>query len=195
MIVLAVCAVVGSQIARAIAFPLAFSLLAVPIGEFLVPVMIEHTADFTVGALRLSGIPIYREGNNFVIPSGRWSVVEACSGLRYLIASITLGLLYAYLTYSSLLRRSLFVLASVLVPIVANWVRAYMIVMIGHLSGMKYAAGVDHLLYGWVFFGLVMLMLFWIGSRWREDLVAIPAATQPSVRSGDDLSRILPIGA
>jgi EpsI family protein len=44
-----------------------------------------------------------------------------------------------------------------------------MIVMIAHLSGMKLALGVDHYIYGWVFFGLVMLLLFWIGSFWRED--------------------------
>jgi EpsI family protein len=40
--------------------------------------------------------------------------------------------------------------------------------MIGHLSGMKLAMGVDHFIYGWVFFGMVMLLLFWIGSRWSE---------------------------
>jgi exosortase A len=170
MIALAAWAVLGTRVAYLIAFPLAFTLLAVPIGEFLLPTLIEQTADFTVGALRLSGIPIYREGNNFVIPSGSWSVVEACSGLRYLIASVMLGLLYAYLSYRSWRRIALFIIASVLVPIVANWIRAYMIVMIGHLSGMKYAVGADHLLYGWVFFGIVMLILFWIGSHWREDL-------------------------
>src|SRR6185436_6553542 len=70
----------------------------------------------------------------------------------------------------SLARRVAFVAASMVVPIVANWLRAYMIVMIGHLSGMKYAVGVDHLIYGWVFFGVVMALLFWVGSHWREDL-------------------------
>jgi EpsI family protein len=55
------------------------------------------------------------------------------------------------------------------VPIFANGVRAYMIVMIGHLSGMELATGVDHLIYGWLFFGLVMFIMFWIGSYWRED--------------------------
>lgn len=163
-------ATLGTELAKAIAFPLLFTLLAVPIGEFMLPILIEHTADFTVGALRATGIPVYREGNSFVVPTGHWSVVEACSGLRYLIASITLGLLYAYLSYRSPLRRLVFVMASVVVPIVANWLRAYMIVMIGHLSGMTLAVGVDHLLYGWVFFGIVMLILFWIGSYWREDV-------------------------
>jgi EpsI family protein len=55
------------------------------------------------------------------------------------------------------------------VPIIANGIRAYLIVMMGHLSGMTAAVGADHLVYGWVFFGLVMLILFWIGSFWRED--------------------------
>jgi len=40
---------------------------------------------------------------------------------------------------------------------------------------MKYAVGFDHLIYGWVFFGVVMLILFWIGSFWREDLDPHPA--------------------
>jgi hypothetical protein len=57
----------------------------------------------------------------------------------------------------------------VVVPIIANGLRAYMIVMIGHLSGMELATGVDHLIYGWLFFGLVMFIMFWIGSYWRED--------------------------
>jgi len=55
--------------------------------------------------------------------------------------------------------------------VIANWARAYMIVMIGHLSGNRLAVGVDHLIYGWVFFGLVILVMFWLGSRWREDTV------------------------
>ncbi len=96
-------------------------------------------------------------------------MVEGCSGLRYLIASITLGVLYAYLTYRSWKRRLLFSIAAMIVPIFANSGRAYMIVMIAHLSDMKLALGVDHYIYGWVFFGIVMLLLFWIGSFWRED--------------------------
>jgi EpsI family protein len=78
------------------------------------------------------------------------------------------------LMYRSLWRRAIFVALSIAIPIVANWVRAYMIVMIGHLSDMRYAVGVDHLIYGWLFFGLIMLILFWIGSFWREDHLQRP---------------------
>lgn len=169
MIPAVVWAILGNRMVWALAFPLAYLLLAVPFGEALISPLIDFTADFTVRALQLTGIPVYREGSFFTIPSGNWSVVEACSGLRYLIASFTLGTLYAYLTYRSLKRRLVFIAFSVIVPIIANGIRAYMIVMTGHLSDMRLAVGVDHLIYGWIFFGFVMLLLFWIGSFWRED--------------------------
>lgn len=168
IIILAIISLVGRQVSNTIAFPLLFLFFAVPIGDFLMPRLMEWTADFTVLALQLTGIPVYREGQNFIIPSGNWSVVEACSGVRYLIASLTVGTLYAYLTYTSLKRRLIFIVVSLLVPIVANWLRAYIIVMLGHLSGNKLAAGVDHLIYGWVFFGVVIIIMFAIGARWAE---------------------------
>ncbi len=162
-------AVLGWQVTRYLAFPLLFLFFAVPMGQDLIPPMMEFTATFAVEAVRLSGIPVYREGLWFSLPSGNWSVVEACSGVRYLIASITLGFVYAYVTYHTLWKRMLFVLMSAVVPIFANGVRAYMIVMIGHLSKMEYAVGVDHLIYGWIFFGVVMFLLFWLGSFWQEE--------------------------
>jgi len=191
IIVLACAALLGKSVSRQLAFPLLFLFFAVPIGDFLMPKLMEWTADFTVIALRLSGIPVYREGQNFVVPSGNWSVVEACSGIRYLIASLTVGTLYAYLTYTSLKRRLIFVGISLLVPVVANWLRAYLIVMIGHLSGNKLAVGVDHLIYGWVFFGVVIFLMFWVGSRWQEE----PAPVQPAPAQAEPTrwARVVPI--
>jgi exosortase A len=181
LLVLAVPAVLGWQLARAMAFPLGFLFFAVPFGDFMLPTFMDWTADFTVLALRATGIPVYREGLQFVIPSGNWSVVEACSGIRYLIASVTVGSLFAYLSYRSLTKRWIFVGVSILVPLVANWMRAYMIVMIGHLSGNELATGVDHIIYGWVFFGIVILVMLLIGARWA-DAPEPEAARAPSVR-------------
>lgn len=168
LIMLAVPALFGMVVARALTFPLLFLYFAVPFGNFLVPIMMEATADFTVLAVQWSGVPVYREGLQFVIPTGSWSVVEACSGIRYLIASFMVGTLFAYLNYRSFKRRALFMVMSLVVPVVANWLRAYMIVMLGHLSGNQLAVGVDHLIYGWVFFGIVIGLMFMIGSRWTE---------------------------
>ncbi|HED39462.1 MAG TPA: exosortase A [Chromatiales bacterium] len=173
-----VLAIFGRAVVRTLVFPLAYLLFCVPIGESLVPPLQEFTAYFTVSALRLSGIPVYLEGLYFSIPTGNFEVAEACSGIRYLIASIALGFLYAYLTYRSLWRRTLFIALSIIVPILANGVRAYGIVMLAYLSDMKIAVGVDHIIYGWIFFGLVMALLFWLGGLWRENDVKVPAATK-----------------
>ena len=180
LLALAVPAVLGVPLARLIIFPLCFLFLAVPIGEVFLPQLMEWTADFTVFALRLSGLPVFREGLQFVIPSGNWSVVEACSGVRYLIASFTVGTLFAYLNYQSTQRRLLFIGVSILVPIVANWLRAYMIVMLGHLSGNTLAVGVDHLVYGWVFFGVVIMVMFAIGIRWAEPEPTVGSVDTPT---------------
>jgi exosortase A len=180
LLVLAVPALVGLEAARAMLFPLCFLFFAVPIGEFVMPQLMIWTADFTALALRVSGIPVYRDGLQLVIPSGTWHIVEACSGVRYLIASLMVGTLFAYLNFQSLRKRLIFVGVSILVPILANWMRAYLIVLAGHVSNNQVAVGVDHLIYGWVFFGIVMMLLFIIGGRFAER--ASPAMPSPSTR-------------
>lgn len=181
MMPLAALTLLGPRLAAKFTFPLLFLLFAVPFGEIFVAPLIQHTADFTVWAVQATGIPVLRNGTRFELPTGSWSVVEACSGIRYLISSITLGCLYAYLTYQSNLRRAVFIGMAIIVPIVANWLRAYGIVMIGHTSGMELATGVDHLVYGWLFFGIIMFIMFWVGSYWRED--EKPAAAAPASAS------------
>lgn len=179
-----VVAVLGWRIAWVIAYPLAFLFLGVPMGENLMLPLMNYTADFTVASLQLMGFPVYREGTFFELPSGNWSVIEACSGLRYLIASLTVGVLYAYLSYRTLWRRAAFIVASLVVPVIANGFRALMIVLLAHYSDMKLATGVDHIIYGWVFFGVIMMLLFWVGSFWQEseapDLA--PATGSPARR-------------
>lgn len=166
----------GRHLSRQLAFPILFLVFALPVGEFIQPTLMHYTAEFTVFALRLSGVPVYQEGLYFVIPNGRWSVVEACSGLRYMVASLFVGSLYAYLNYTSTRRRVVFMVFAFVLPIVANWVRAYLTVMVGYLFGNEFVQGFIHIVYGWVFFGVVILLMFWIGSMWREDSV------EPSVR-------------
>jgi exosortase A len=182
MMVTGVWAVLGHRLAGLLAFPLFFLFFAVPMGEELIAPMMEFTASSTVWMVEMTGIPVYREGLNFALPSGRWAVVEACSGVRYILASVTVGTLYAYLTYRSWTRRAIFVLVSALMPVLANSIRAYIIVMLGHISNMTVATGVDHFVYGWFFFGLVMFLLFWLGAFFREsDLV--PVLKQPGIEA------------
>ncbi len=158
----------GWRVTRALIFPLAFLYFMVPFGDFLVPPLMSATADATIAALRLTGIPVYREALHFTLPTGQWSIIEACSGLRYVIAAMVLSALFAHLNFRRLWKGALFVAIGLLVSVVANWARAYLIVMIGHLTHMRYGTGADHVVYGWIFFGLVMLGIFWMGMKYAD---------------------------
>src|SRR5678816_1574240 len=141
LVVATVLTVFGRTWARQLAFPLGFLFFAVPFGEGLLPILMEWTADVTVGALRVTGIPVYREGNYFVLPSGAWSVVEACSGVRYLIAAFMVGCIFAWLHYRTSIKRVVFVCLALAVALVSNWLRAYAIVLMGHLSNNRIGTG------------------------------------------------------
>jgi len=159
---------VGNKVAWRYKFPLAYLIFAVPMGENLIPWLQDVTAWFTVAFLKLNGIPVYVDGLYIQIPTGMFEVAVACSGIRYLIASMAVGTLFAYLTYTKAHKQIIFILFSLFLPILANGIRAYGIVAIAYYSDMKYATGVDHLIYGWLFFGVVMMLMFWIGGLFAD---------------------------
>ncbi|MBL7003966.1 MAG: exosortase A [Gammaproteobacteria bacterium] len=172
--------ILGRKVLIYLSFPLLFLFFAVPLGQGLIPVMMEFTAHFTVNMVKLTGIPIYQDGLFFSLPTGNWSVVEECSGVRYLIASVALGTIYAYTSFTSYRKRFLFIVVAIIVPILANGLRAFGIVMLGHFSGMELATGADHLVYGWVFFGVVIFIMFYIGSFWWDPVEVVPENTSSS---------------
>ncbi len=176
MVPAVVLALAGAQVTGAIAFPLIFLLFMVPAGEVLHAPLMAVTADATIMAIEASGVPVLREGLHFSLPTGRWSVVEACSGLRYLIAAAMLASVFAHLNFTDTRRRVTFMAVALAVAVVANWARAYTVVMVGHLSEMRYGVGDDHVWYGWAFFGVVMFGVFWMGANWSDPISTVPAA-------------------
>ena len=94
MVQCAVALVLGWDVYRTIAFPLLFLLFAVPFGQFLQPPLMDLTADFAVAAIHVTGIRLVREGLHVQWPTGRWSVVVACSVLHDPLAAIPLGCIY-----------------------------------------------------------------------------------------------------
>jgi EpsI family protein len=57
---------------------------------------------------------------------------------------------------------------SIVVPIIANGLRAFGIIMLAHLTDNRLAAGADHIVYGWGFFVAVTLFLIWVGLKFRD---------------------------
>jgi exosortase A len=180
MIPVLVVAHFGPRVARRLAFPLAFLFFAVPFGDVFEPRLMKVTADFAETALQWTGIAVTREGLYLTTTNSRWQVIESCSGVRFTIAGVVLATLFAHLSYRSNLKRLLFVAAAVVVSIFANGLRAYVLILVGHLTEMKLGGGFDHYAYGWLVFTIVMTAFFLAGSAFRDrDGDAASAAPQP----------------
>jgi exosortase A len=184
LFILMVAAAVGWRVALAFAAPLSYLFFLVPFGAFTVPVLQVLTARMIDVMLDFTGIPHYVDDLLIEIPAGSFYVAEACAGLRFLIAAIAFGALYAFEMFRSPGRRIIVMVLAVAVPIVANGIRAFGLVMLGHAWGSSAAVEADHVLYGFVFFSIVIVLLILAGLPFREDTRALtmPEPSPPASR-------------
>ena len=84
-------ALLGINVIRVIWFPILYLLFLVPTGEYLIAPMQHFATHFVDVCLNLLRIPHYTEGTTFELTNGRFEIAEACAGLRFLIATVTLG--------------------------------------------------------------------------------------------------------
>ncbi|MDB5689891.1 MAG: xrtA [Sphingomonas bacterium] len=155
----AVVACLGPSVSRGLLFPLAYALLLVPAGEELVPPLQTLTAAMCMRLLALVGVPAHIDGVFITIPNGYFEVAEACSGVKFLVAMVAYATLVAHVCFRSPLRRSLFLAAALALPVVANGLRAWGTIYVAYLTDSDFASSFDHVVYGWVFFGTVMIAL------------------------------------
>lgn len=176
----------GPQVTRGLLFPLFYSFFLVPFGEELVPPMQTLTADMSMGMLAMAGIPAHIEGIFITTPGGYFAVAEACSGVKFLVAMLALSVLAAHLCFQSWRRRVVFMIVALIIPVIANGFRAFSTMWIAEHWGIEFAASADHVVYGWVFFGIVILLVglvFWPWFDRHPDDVPI---------DGDALARFMP---
>lgn len=189
MIPAAVLCLFGWEVFRSIRFALLYLLFAVPFGDFLIPYLIDFTAAFCVDMLNILGIPVFRDGRFFRIPSGSYEVAKACSGLQYFIATFALTTLYSYSLFHGTLKRVLFVGVALVLALLANGIRATSVVLILHYSDFDIAAGEDHEFVGWIVFALMILILIWMGQRFqdgKDDQPAVAASSNGAYESDVD---------
>jgi exosortase A len=158
----------GEKLVRALLFPLGYALLLVPFGEELVPLLQTFTAHISVALLHLSGLSAEMEGVFITTRAGFFEVAEECSGVNFLIAMLAYSVFAAHLCFRSWPRRIVFVLAALATTIAANALRAYGTMVAAEIWGIEAAGGIDHIFYGWIFFGLVILIVMLVALRWFD---------------------------
>jgi exosortase A len=164
----AVIACLGQTVARALMFPIFYAVFLIPAGEELVPLLQTVTAYMCMALLGLVGIPAHIEGIFITTPDGYFEVAEACSGVKFLVAMVAYGALVANVCFRSWPRafcscwrrsrsrswRTAF----------ARWGTIY----IASVTGSEFASDFDHVVYGWIFFAVVIALLMAAGWRFFD---------------------------
>jgi exosortase len=193
----------GRQIFKILAFPLSFLFLMVPLPQSLVNVVafpLQLTAaDWAVDVLYYLRIPALREGNIIHLPNTTLFVAEACSGLRSLMALVTLGVVFAYFFRKSWGERIVIVLSAIPIAIVVNALRVTITGILTYRFGEKAAEGAIHEFQGLITFSAAFLLLLteaWLltmlwPERWRPKPARRPAQ-RPTPNGVGDVSTLVP---
>jgi exosortase A len=191
----AVVALLGPNVGRGLAFPLGYMAFLVPFGDFLEAPLQAITVRQTMALLDLLGVPAVVDGVLITIPNGYFEVAEACSGTKFVIAMAAYGVLVANVCYVRWRRRLAFLVMALVIPVLANGARAAGTIYAAHLTSVEAATGFDHIVYGWVFFAVVMAAVMAIGWHWFDRDPDAPWFDPAALRAPVRRALPLPAGA
>ena len=163
-----VVSLLGTTATRAMAFPLAYLLTAVPLPQFLYQGLSAKlqliSSSLGVGCLQIIGVTAFRDGNVIDLGPIQLQVIDACSGLRYLFPLAAIALLCAYLFQDRMWKRVVLFLSSIPISILLNGFRIGMIGVLVERYGQASAEGFYHLFEGWILFMASLAIL--IAEMW-----------------------------
>ncbi len=184
----------GGALLRAVAFPMAFLLFAIPIpvvvyNQIVFPLQFIASKFATWALETLNLFPIMREGNVLILPGMSLEVVEACSGIRSLVSLLALAAGFGYLVERSVLVRWILFLAMIPLAIISNGTRVMITAVMANYLGPRAAEGFMHEFSGWVIFvvaTVLFLALYSFMTKIRRMLGWLP---EPAPASADRRSK------
>jgi exosortase A len=179
--------ILGPKVTRGILFPLFYLIFLIPFGDEFIPILQTITAKLCMIMLAIVQLPAYIDGVFITTPTGYFEVAEACSGVKFLVAMVAYSTLVANVCFKSWKRRIAFMLMAAVVSVLANGFRAFSTIYISHLTTNEFASSFDHIIYGWVFFGIVMIIVMAVGWRFFDrkiDELWIPDVQPDARKSG-----------
>jgi len=119
----------------------------------------------------MSGIAVFRDGNVLDLPRTTLQIAEACSGLRSVVSLAAVGVLLAWATQGSVLRRSLLILLTIPISVLANGLRVAATGIASETWGPAMTRDPWHTIAGWCTFVLSLAVLWAV----RRALVREPS--------------------
>lgn len=130
-------------------------IFAIPVWDILNSPLV-NLSSYVVGKLvQLIGMPAVIDGNSIFIPYGHILIADGCSGIRYFVIALALGYIISYLNNYQLTKTVVTLAIAALLGLVANWVRIFLLVVIGYQTEMQSSLMNDHEYFGWLIFALI----------------------------------------
>ena len=108
------------------------------------------------------GVATIREGSLVRTLHATMMVEDPCSGIRSLVALISLGALAAYFSNLSRVRKTILFISSIPIAVGTNIIRITALGLVSEIYGEKYATGIFHdtmgvLVFVFAFLGLMLV--------------------------------------
>jgi exosortase A len=168
IILLSFMSLFGLKRSKIFIFPSLYLIFAMPVwGGLNVP--LQNMAVFVnTHLLGLINIPAFIEGFYVTIPAGTFEVAGGCSGIRYLMVSLSLFSLYAFDNYNRWSNRIILIVVAIIVATATNWIRIFIIIVAGQATNMESSLVKDHDFFGWIVFSVALIPLFMFARKLPE---------------------------
>ncbi|MCW8107253.1 exosortase [Alteromonas ponticola] len=140
--------------------PILALYLALPVADFLITPLQDLTSLVVTTLLRWQGITAYIEGYDIHLPYGVMRISDGCAGVNYLLAGVCIGLFYSYLNLRKTSLKLWAISLIVILSLVGNWLRVWLLILIGYYSKMESGLVHEHGFFGWVIFALFAVGYF-----------------------------------
>jgi len=168
ILLVAVAAAVGLKAAKPLAFPILYVYFAMPAWEHLQFIFQGITVSVVDLLLRVFDVPAFVVGNFVNLSVGTFEIAGGCSGLSFIVAGLSLAILYGYLFYRRWTQGVTLVAATVAVAMIGNWIRVFTIILIGYNSEMSSPMVDDHYTFGWIIFAVLMIPVYLLARRLED---------------------------
>lgn len=162
-------AVYGLANASRAALGLGFLLFAPPSGESLAPLLQQGASVAVTALLGSVGVDVLRTGTVIETTAGRFVIAEACAGLNFLLAAGAVAVFYAAVAFAGWRKRAAFIAFAIAAALLANVLRAFLVILIATRTPLGMAFAHDHAAFGWAIYAVFLFALMAVGRALRDE--------------------------
>lgn len=162
-------------------FPVAYLIFIFPIWGSFTDILQAMSVAMVSFMMSFTSIPTYVEAQYVSIPAGTFEIADGCSGLRYIIVSLAISLLYIFLYIKDKRNALIFLSVAIIGGLLTNWLRITILILIGHQTDMTHSLMYDHNSFGWYIYIPFMILLYLLGNKLTDiNLLDVPTENNPS---------------